>query len=484
MSKNLKEELEIKFGFELFDNFYGMCFILDNKGNIIRSNISAEKYLQKKAEELNHICFFDIFSENDKQEIKNCFFKSLNENKSNNLSTNLKIENKTWNFNLLFSPCYLNGKKSPQFCFANARDITEKKQLEKDLLQFYSIAENTVNPLQVTNLDGKMIYVNPAFVKISGYKKEELLGSDPKIFGSKKHSKSFWENMWKSISKGNVWSGEIENKKKNGEPFYTHLLISPILDNDGNVTSYFGIHRDITEKKMLEKQLIHTQKMESMGTLAAGVAHEVGNPLASISALVQVVIRSTSDDFAKEKLSLVRNQISRISKIIRDLVDFSRPSTYKLQLTDINKQLEEAVDIIEVGTKNKDIEFNIELDENIPKLLLVADQIQQVFINILLNAVDSILDDKNLNKPKHISVRSTIKEDMVNIELEDTGHGIPEENIEKIFEPFYTTKEEGRGTGLGLWVSYGILKSLQGDLMVDSVEGKGTKFTIKLPIQT
>ena len=480
----MKEELDIKFGFELFDSFYGMCFILDTEGNIVRSNKSAENYLQKKAEELNQICFFDIFSENDKQEIKNCFIKSLNENKSNNLSTYLKIENKTWNFNLLFSPCCFNGKNRPQFCFTNARDITEKKQLEKDLLQFYSIAENTVNPLQVTDLDGKMIYVNPAFVKISGYKKEELLGSDPKIFGSKKHSKSFWENMWKTISKGNVWSGEIENKKKNGDPFYTYLLISPILDNNGKVTSYFGIHRDITEKKMLEKQLIHTQKMESMGTLAAGVAHEVGNPLASISALVQVVIRSTSDDFAKEKLSLVRNQISRISKIIRDLVDFSRPSTYKLQLTDINKQLVEAVDIIEVGTKNKNIEFKIELDENIPKLYLVADQIQQVFINILLNAVDSILDDKNLSKPKQIWVRSSINENMVNIELEDTGHGIPEENIEKIFEPFYTTKEEGRGTGLGLWVSYGILKSLQGDLMVDSVNGKGTKFTIKLPIQS
>jgi len=206
--------------------------------------------------------------------------------------------------------------------------------------------------------------------------------------------------------------------------------------------------------------------------------------LASISALVQVVIRSTSDDFAKEKLSLIRNQISRISKIIRDLVDFSRPSTYKLQLTDINKQLEEAVNIIEVGTKNKDILFKIDLAENIPKLLLVADQIQQVFINILLNAVDSILDDDNKNKFKQISVKSFNKDNLVNIVLSDTGHGINEENLEKIFEPFYTTKEEGKGTGLGLWVSYGIIKSLQGDLMVESVHGKGTKFLIQLPIQS
>lgn len=484
MSIILKEKEDFKFGFELFDDFYGMCFFLSEKGLIIKSNKSTEKYLLKTEDELKNTSFFDIFSDENKEKIEKFFFKSISEKKSHNLSTTLTTNNKTWNFNLLFSPYFSNNHGTPKHCFANVRDITEKKQLEKDFLQFYSIAENTVNPLQITNLDGEMIYVNPAFVKVSGYLKEELLGQNPRIFGSKKHPEKFWKNMWKTISAGNVWSGEIENKKKDGTPFYTQLLISPILDNDGKVTSYFGIHRDITEKKMLEKQLIHTQKMESMGTLAAGVAHEVGNPLASISALVQVVLRSTTDDFAKEKLSLVRSQVSRISKIIRDLVDFSRPSTYKLQLTDINKQLEGAIDIIEVGTKNKEIEFIINFEENIPKLLLVADQIQQVFINILLNAVDSILDNPNKNKPKQITVSTSIDGENVNIVLSDTGIGILEEDLEKIFEPFYTTKKEGRGTGLGLWVSYGIVKSLQGELMVESKRDIGTKFFITLPTQT
>ncbi len=478
------EEKDFKFGFELFDDFYGMCFILSDEGQIIKSNKSAEKYLLKSEDGIINTSFFDIFEEYKKDEIKDCFLKCIQEHKSYDISTTISVNDKTWNFNLLFSPCCADLGRTVKYCFANARDITEKKQLEKDFLQFYSIAENTVNPLQITNLKGKMIYVNPAFVNVSGYTKEELLGSNPKVFGSKKHPKKFWEKMWQTISAGDVWSGEVENKKKNGDPFYTQLLISPILDNDAKVTSYFGIHRDITEKKMFEKQLIHTQKMESMGTLAAGVAHEVGNPLASISALVQVVMRSTTDDFAKEKLGLVRSQISRISKIIRDLVDFSRPSTYKLQLTDINKLLEEAIDIIEVGTKNKDIEFKIDLEENMPKLLLVADQIQQVFINILLNAVDSIIDDPDKNKPKRISIKSSISEDYVNIVLSDTGLGIPEEDLEKIFEPFYTTKEEGRGTGLGLWVSYGIIKSLQGELIVESKSSIGTKFIITLPIQT
>jgi len=222
--------------------------------------------------------------------------------------------------------------------------------------------------------------------------------------------------------------------------------------------------------------------MESIGTLAAGVAHEVGNPLASISALVQVVQRSTNDEFVKEKLELVKNQVTRISKIIRDLVDFSRPSNYELQMTDINQNIQEAVEIIKVGAKAKSINFEMELNDSIPILPLVADQIQQVFVNILLNAVDIIIESPRGLEKDLIRVCSEVDEDQIIIEFYDNGRGIADENLAKVFEPFYTTKKEGKGTGLGLWVSYGIIKSFQGDLKVSSKLGEGTTFKITLPI--
>jgi signal transduction histidine kinase len=222
--------------------------------------------------------------------------------------------------------------------------------------------------------------------------------------------------------------------------------------------------------------------MESIGTLAAGIAHEVGNPLASISALVQVAQRFTTDDLVKEKLELVKNQVNRISKIIRDLVDFSRPSNFEFQLTDINKNLTEAVEITKVGIKAKDILYELNLNKNIPLLPLVADQIQQVFVNILLNAADAILESHK--KDKKVIIKSDLSEDKdVIITFSDNGIGIAEENIPKIFEPFFTTKKEGKGTGLGLWVSYGIIKSFQGEIKVSSVYGQSTTFTIFLPIQ-
>ena len=161
-----------------------------------------------------------------------------------------------------------------------ARDVSESKQKELDLLRFSNVVHYTVNPIQITDAEGRMVYVNPAFEKASGFTKEELIGCDPNVLSSKKYPKEFWQRIWTVISSGRVWNGEIENRRKNGDPLYTQLLISPIIDNDGRVVGYLGSHRDITEQKQLEQQLMHSQKMESIGTLAAGIAHEVGNPLA------------------------------------------------------------------------------------------------------------------------------------------------------------------------------------------------------------
>jgi PAS domain S-box-containing protein len=354
-----------------------------------------------------------------------------------------------------------------------------------DLLRFYNIAEKTVFPLQVTSLEGKMLYVNPAYEAASGYTREELLGKNPNIFSSKKHNKKFWTDMWETIKSGKVWVGEVENRRKDGSPFFSQLLISPIVNSKGKVFGFFGVHRDLSEKKFLEKQLIHSQKMESIGTLTAGIAHEVGNPLASISAITQVIYRTTEDSFVKEKIELVKGQVTRISKIIRDLVDFSRPSNYELKLIDINQNIAEAINITRVGSKAKDIDFEFRKNDNIPLLPLVADQIEQVFINILLNAVDSFAEPVTQNKKeKRITVTTDIRDNFVYINFTDTGSGIKDEHLIKIFEPFFTTKKEGKGTGLGLWVSYGIVKSFQGDITVKSKQGKGTTFVVSLPIHS
>jgi len=469
------------FGFSVFDGFPEMCFLIRENGKIDMMNSAAINKLNLNGKEPE--LFFDYVELCDRSDAEKLFRKTISDSTPGIFETRLFINRSLIDVNLSFIPFDIDTEDSNQKLFLiKARDISDEKQKELELIRFFNVAENSVNPIQITDLNGKMIYVNKAFLQASGYEKDELIGKNPRIFGSGKNTQKFWDRMWATISSGKVWVGEVENKRKDNSAFYTQLLVSPILDKDGKVSGYFGIHRDLSEKRTLERQLVHTQKMESIGTLAAGIAHEVGNPLASISALVQVAQRSTDDPFVNEKLSLVKSQITRISKIIRDLVDFSRPSNYELQLTDINLIINEAVEITKVGTKAKDIEFIKELSDKIPLLPLVSDQIQQVFVNILLNAVDAISEKEEMSKNEFIRVTSSSDDDHVTIVFTDTGKGIKEDNLQKIFEPFFTTKKEGRGTGLGLWVSYGIVKSFQGEIKLKSELNKGTSFIISLPI--
>ena len=465
--------------FSLLDAVPDICLLVSGNFKITNVNKAAEEKLKFYNGKLINSNFLNLVEQSYLEKTKKSLSDCIDNNTKENLFIKIRINEKQLiDTNLTLTP-YPKYEKS---IFIFAKDITEEKNQELNLRRFYSIANNTVNPVQVTDVNGNMVYVNEAFIKASGYSEEELIGKNPNIFSSGKQSKKFWKRMWDTIKSGKVWVGEIENRRKNGEPFYTQVLISPFLDSDGNVAGYFGIHRDLHDKKLMEKQLIHTQKMESIGILAAGVAHEVGNPLASISALVQVVQRSSEDEFAKEKLELVKGQINRISKTIRDLVDFSRPSNYELNLTDINKNIYNAVEIIRAGIKIKDINFDLNLNKKLPLIPLVEDQVQQVFVNILINAVDAISEQTEKEAEKKITISTDKDEDDIIIIFEDTGKGIEENNLSKVFEPFFTTKKEGKGTGLGLWITYGIISSFQGTINVESTLGSGTKFTITLPI--
>jgi PAS domain S-box-containing protein len=470
------------FDFEILNSLPDMYFLLNIKGEIEDLNNRARELIDIKSN-VGATSFNELIEFCDRGKANEKFLECISKKISTDLETRFHLNGTYTSVKISFSFPLLKGNNGKEdFIIASARDITAEKIKMIDLQRFFNIVENSINPVQITDLNGKMIYVNPAFVRASGYSKEELIGKNPSIFGSGKIPKKFWDKMWKTVSSGKTWFGEVEDRKKNGKPFFSQLLVSPMIDNEGKISGYFGIHRDMSEKKTLEQHLIQTQKMESIGTLAAGIAHEVGNPLASISALVQVAQRNTKDDFVLEKLGLVKSQVTRISKIIRDLVDFSRPSNFETHTMDINESLKESVEITKVGTKSKDIEINLNLSDELPSMPLIADQMEQVFVNILLNAVDAIHEVKDTTHKKRINVETAVADDTVVITFSDSGPGIKEENKIKIFEPFFTTKQKGKGTGLGLWVSYGIIKNFHGNIEVKSKPGEGTTFVIHLPI--
>ncbi len=225
-------------------------------------------------------------------------------------------------------------------------------------------------------------------------------------------------------------------------------------------------------------QISHQEKMASLGLLAAGVAHEIGNPLTGISSMAQLIRRKVKDEDIQEYLKTILSNIERISRIVRELVDFARPTSYEATQVDVNHLIHSAVSIVRYDKRAKNMQLQMNLDENLPPVVLVEDQLQQVFLNILINAVDACHQDTS-----EIKIRSFTKNGNLYVQITDNGIGIAKDNLPKIFEPFFTTKKVGKGTGLGLSVSYGIVKNLGGTISVESIPFKGSTFTIEIPFE-
>jgi PAS domain S-box-containing protein len=306
----------------------------------------------------------------------------------------------------------------------------------------------------------------------------------------------YWNNEMESIAginKTNAFSRQITDLlpwilgdmlTKNEQKEFTiqttsqknfKINISPFKDPSGG---FVIMVEDITEKKMMEEQLLQTSKLASIGKLTAGISHEIGNPLASISSLVQelrsIKMESPEDrEFTGDSLKMMNSHLERIAKIVRSLGDFARISTGEKIVSNIAEILDRSINLVRYDKKFKNIKITTDI-KDLPSLKVNPTQIQQVFLNLLLNAFDSMPEGGTLD----ISVKNT--GNFVEIVFSDTGIGMDKFVIEKIFDPFFTTKPVGKGSGLGLSICYGIIKEHNGSITVKSNQKKGTSFTIKL----
>jgi signal transduction histidine kinase len=233
-----------------------------------------------------------------------------------------------------------------------------------------------------------------------------------------------------------------------------------------------------TELLNLQESLIQSEKLASMGQLAAGIAHEVNNPLGTILLYSHMLLDAVPEGSQmREDVQLIVNEAKRCKTIVSALLNFARQSRLILKLTGIRSLLENIAHL--VGDKNRQIQVSIECPQDIPLIVIDPEQIKQVLLNMFTNAFDAMPRGGALN----VRVRLSDDEEFIKIAITDTGSGISEENLKKLFNPFFTTKQIGRGTGLGLAISYGIIKMHRGDIQVESQFGKGTTFTISLPLR-
>lgn len=239
-----------------------------------------------------------------------------------------------------------------------------------------------------------------------------------------------------------------------------------------------AIVRDVTDTVRLRRTLEHSERLSQLGKMAAGIAHEVGNPLAGISSLVQTLLaRLKADEAAVERLKLVKTQVGRINLIIRQLVDYSRPVPERRRRCDFNELIREAARLARYDERSRGVDLTLELDDRLPAVEAVPHQVQQVFVNLIHNALDATEG----RTYRAVRVRSRrLEGGGAEFGVEDNGCGIAPKDLERVFDPFFTTKEPGRGTGLGLWICRGIVQALPGELDVHSQPDKGTRVTLRV----
>lgn len=369
----------------------------------------------------------------------------------------------------------------------------QKKSAEEQLKKFYRAVEYSPVSIIITDLAGNIEYVNPRFTSVTGYSSEEVIGKNPSILRSGLTSDDMYTELWKCILGGRVWQGEIQNRKKSGALFWEYASISPMMDDMGNITHFIAIKEDITDKKKFEQHLRQTQKMEAIGQLAGGVAHDFNNILSAIIGYASLLnMKLRNDDPLRVYAENILMASEKAANLTKSLLVYSRKSMMDVATVLLNESLGRVEKLVSrlIG---EDIDLRLELSDK--ELFVSADsgQLDQVFINLCTNARDAMPGGGSiLMKTEEVFIDEEFcrayglskSGRYALVTVRDTGHGIEPELIERIFEPFFTTKDVGKGTGLGLSIVYGIVQQHGGCITVNSETGKGTEFLIYLPVVT
>ncbi|NOY65553.1 MAG: PAS domain S-box protein [Nitrospirae bacterium] len=366
--------------------------------------------------------------------------------------------------------------------------IQRVRELE-EIRRFKKIMESAFDIIVITDSEGKIRYVNNAFQSLTGYSREEVLGVSPAILKSGLHEDDFYKELWETITSGRVWKGEFINKKKDGELYIASAAIYPLFSEKGEITHFVSIQRDITEEKKLYEQLLRAQKMEAIGTLAGGIAHDFNNILSAILGYAEILKEELGGNHKLSKaVNIIENSAQRGSDLARQILNITRKEKMELKVININRIINDSLEVLKRSIP-KDIELDISLQEGLPPVKADPTQMQQMIMNLAINARDAMSTGGKLTiSTSKVGNENGAANDLVSdngyikISVSDTGTGIEKDMQTKIFDPFFTTKERGSGTGLGLYIVHSIVTNHGGYINLYSEPGKGTRFNIYLPV--
>ncbi len=386
--------------------------------------------------------------------------------------------------NLALAPLHLSNRN---LLLGRISDITAARRAEETRLRLTAAIHQASEAIVITDDGGLIQYVNPAFERITGYPAAEAIGQSTNMLKSGRHDAGFYRTMWETIRAGRVWSGHMFNRRRDGSLYEEESSITPVRDDTGRVVNYVAVKRDVTRETQMEAHLRQQQKLESIGTLASGVAHEINNPLTGILNYAQLISEDPeiSDEVREFSGEIVRES-ERVASIVRDLLSFARQDRQPQgSCTGMGEVVQGTLSLVRTVMRHDQIRLEVDIPENLPPIRCRSQQIQQVILNLLTNARDSLNQRYPGAAPeKTVRVSSCLVEKdggtWVRTTVEDHGTGIPPEIRDRIFDPFFTTKHKSFGTGLGLSISHGIVREHEGELWFETEPGGPTRFHLDL----
>ncbi len=500
-------------------------FYLDRQGDYRGCNQAFEKFAGFRKKELRGKSGaefpvagdFCVVHENDSQ----LFLKGGLRTREVELESKAGVQS----FLELKVSVYREPDRRPAGLIGVINDLTNHKLMVRRMAQLSAVIEQAVESVVVTDLDGKIQYVNPAFERVTGYMMSEAIGKNPSVLKSGRQDESFYNELWETLGKGRTWRGTFVNRRKDGTLFDEDAVIFPIRNEVDEIISLAAVKRDISQEKAMQVQLRTAQRLEAVGQLAAGIAHELNTPIGFVSSNFESITNYIKNfvkllELYRETVAELAGQLPekgpaalartteleedlQIEFILEDLDDlfteskdgFERITSIVTKLREFSRidqmdakesfNFNRAIETTMVVARNEykySAEIELELDPELPDVMASGGEINQVILNLIINAAQAIKEQERQELGR-ITIDTEYDEEWVRCKITDDGPGIKPENLERIFDPFFTTKPVGKGTGLGLNISYDIVTNKHhGNLTVESVVGEGTTFTIALPL--
>ncbi len=370
-------------------------------------------------------------------------------------------------------------------------DLTERRQAEEERLRLATAVEHAAEGIVIVETDGTVRYVNQAFESVSGYAREELDGKNFRILDHSGYKEDFYQTIRQTLSSGQVWSGHIVNKKKSGKTCELKMTISPIRNRSDEIISFVAMIRDVTLEVRMEKQILQSQKMEAIGTLAGGIAHDFNNILSAIMGYTELSLNELHQESTiRSRMEKVMKACHRAADLVKQILAFSRRSEKEMKPVSIVSIVNETVRLLRASLPAT-IEIRRKFNSRSGMILGDPTQIHQVLMNLCTNAAHAMearggilgisLTDVRNDSSGRFRYKNLAPGPYVKLTVTDTGHGMDRAVTERIFEPFFTTKCSGKGTGMGLAVTHGIVEAHKGMITVYSEPGKGTTFHVLFP---